>query len=108
MRRFNGPTHSDLQSRSKSVVVEPNTAGHCRWLNLMKTREHLTEELFVFSLLLPVAACALAHRHSFVRASARAGISTSISISALMRLCAGAQASVAMATVAPVSAGGAQ
>lgn len=76
----------------------------------MATREHLTEELIVFSLLFPVAACALARRHSFTRARTRAGISTSISTSTGVhrRQCAGAQASVPVATVAPVSAGGAQ
>lgn len=78
----------------------------------MATREHLTEELFVFSLLFPVAACALARRLSFTRAPARAGISTSASASATtsarVRLCAGAQASVPVATVALVAAGGAQ
>lgn len=74
----------------------------------MATREHLTEELIVFSLLFPVAACALARRLSFTRARTRAGISTSTTTSALMRLCAGAQMPVSMATVAPVLAGGAQ
>lgn len=72
----------------------------------MATREHLTEELIVFSLLFPVAACALARRHSFTRARTRVGISTSTSVH--MRQCAGAQASVPVATVAPVSAGGAR